>query len=89
MKKYPINPDFDRDELKKLLDEFVSTNGKAKTISEKIRREVLINNQQELLTDTLIQFSKWCHTGHSYVGGQAVARKISILLFGEVIPRLD
>ena len=84
-----IKSDFNSDELKQLLTEFVEAHGKAKAIAGKIEREILIGNNNQLQHDTLVQFSKWCNTGYSYIGGQKIAEKISMLLFGKIIPRMD
>jgi len=89
MKSYKVKPDFDRDELKRLLTEFIKTNKKAKSIARKIEMEILIRKNNQLKPDTLIQFSKWCSTNPPYTGGQKVARKISKLLFGKIIDRID
>lgn len=89
-----IKQDFDRDKLRRLLSEFIETNKKAKSIANKIENELLKLNKDSLNRSTLIQFSKWCNTnppysGESKTGGQQVAQKISILLFGKVIDRMD
>ena len=91
---YKIKEGFDKDELRRLLNELVETNKKANSIANKIENELLKSKRDWLEKSTLIQFSKWCNTNPPYsgelkIGGQQVAEDISGLLFGKVIDRMD
>ena len=89
-----IKQDFDRNKLRKLLSKLVETHERAESVTNKIENELLKLNKDSLNRSTLIQFSKWCNTNPPYsgelkTGGQQVAQKISMLLFGKVIDRMD
>lgn len=89
-----IKQDFNRNELRRFLNELVEINKKAESIANKIENELLKLNKDSLNRYTLIQFSKWCNTNPPYsgelkTGGQQVAQKISMLLFDRIIDRMD
>ncbi|MCJ7570746.1 MAG: hypothetical protein MUO82_02555 [Candidatus Thermoplasmatota archaeon] len=91
---HKIKKGFDMDKLRRLLRELAETNKKANSITKKLENEILKLKRDYLMKSTLIQFSKWCNTsppysGESKIGGQQVARKISMLIFGKIIARLD
>jgi hypothetical protein len=68
------------------LDELAgSRESQGEIIADRLRSAI---TSGDLSLELLEEFSKWCHTGSSYAGSQAVAEQISRLFFGIVIPRL-
>ena len=91
---YKIKQDFDRNKLRRFLNELVETNKKAKSIATKLENEILNFKNDYLKDSTLRQFSKWCNTKPPYsgthkTGGQQIAQKISMLLFDKIIDRME
>ena len=88
--EYTLRTDFDRARLKSLLENFkaVVKRSQDKSLALKLEEELLQTEPPTMTYQTLSQLAKWCHThGHIYWDGMEVARKISILLFGQVVDR--
>jgi hypothetical protein len=81
---------FNRGELEALLADFSSSvkrNGDDK-LSIAIRAELLEGKAGALSKDTRARLARWCSTTNPvYRDGSAVARKISMLLFGKILQR--
>ncbi len=87
---YQLETDFDKGRLKSLLENFkaVVKRPQDKSLAIKLEEELLETVPPTMAYQTLGQLAKWCHThGHIYWDGMEVARKISILLFGQVVDR--
>jgi hypothetical protein len=81
---------FERRQLKSLLAEFHSAvkREKDRSLSQKLRKELLELDPPCLKRLTWLQLAKWCDTKNPlYWDGMDVARKISKLLFGLVLDR--
>ena len=87
---YQLRPDFDRARLKSLIGAFraVVKRKQDQSLANKLERKLLESSPPTITYPTMQQLAKWCHThGHIYWDGMEVARKISILLFGQVVDR--
>lgn len=94
---FQLEPDFDRTQLRTLLENFKASvrrrgEGSKKTDDRRLAFELegqLLNREPPMVErKTLLRLAKWCHTdGHLYSEGMAVAREISRLLFGGVLDR--
>jgi len=85
-----LKAEFGKAELGRLLDAFVSVRKREidKSLAVKLRRELLDRDPPRIEKGTFIQLAKWCKTENPlYWDGMEIARKISILLFGEIIDR--
>ena len=61
---------------------------KDRSLSQKLRQELLGSDPPYVKRETVLQLSKWCNTNNPLYGdGMDVARKISQLLFGCVLDR--
>ena len=81
LQEYNVN------ELKELINDLRSQDNRAKSLCDKLDEELI--KQKGISLPTVIQLSKWCNTGVSYVKGESIANEISKLLFNEILPRLD
>jgi hypothetical protein len=87
---YTLNTSFDKRQLESLIVSFESAVKRAKdrSLSQKLRQELLEKNPPSLKYPTLLQLAKWCNTKNPvYWDGMEVASKISQLLFGCVLDR--
>jgi hypothetical protein len=87
---YTLNVPFDEETLELLIADFESSVKRDidRSLSQKLRQELLGSNAPYLKRSTLLQLSKWCNTNSPlYWDGMEVARKISQLLFGRVVDR--
>ena len=87
-----FNIDFDRDELNSLLREFESAAKREqdRSLARHLRRDFIDGNpslHDRNTVRTIEQLAKWCKTDGIYSEGMQVAKKISRLLFGEVLDR--
>jgi hypothetical protein len=81
---------FDRSQLDQLLRTFNSAVRTQidRSVSDKLRRELLDSRPPFISAATMGQLAKWCNTQNPlYWDGIEVARKISQLLFGCVLDR--
>jgi len=85
-----------REELKRLLKKSIKTNVRMKSIAKRLEIELLNSNidTPQLTKKTLVILSTWCHTGgplqsDERPNAEEQARKISKLLYGKVVPRMD
>lgn len=87
---YTLDTNFDKPRLENLIAEFESSAKRAidRSLSMKLRNELLGNELPYISRSTLHQLAKWCKTNSPlYWDGMDVARKISELLFGCVVDR--
>lgn len=87
---YTLKQDFDRQRLAALISHFKSAVKRQQDVSlaERLERELLRDSRPGIRHETVRQLAKWCNTNNPvYWDGMAVARDISVLLFGEVIDR--
>ena len=77
--------DSEKNDIEILTDLFSLTDAQAPQMSGLLIRDL---ENGKFLYPTLIQFSKWCHTGVRYIKPQTRAIEISFCLFGYIIPRL-
>jgi hypothetical protein len=87
---YMLNTEFDKQHLKLLLADFESSVKREidRSLSQKLRQELLGSNPPSMNYPTLLQLAKWCNTNSPlYWDGMDVARKISQLLFGRIVDR--
>jgi hypothetical protein len=87
---YTLSVSFDKRELESLLGDFESSakREKDRSLSRKLRQELLETDSASLKHPTLLQLARWCNTNNPvYWDGMEVARKISHLLFGRIIDR--
>jgi hypothetical protein len=87
---YNLNTTFDRSQLDQLLRTFNSAVRRQidRSVSDKLRRELLDSSPPFISAATMGQLAKWCKTENPlYWDGMEVARKISQLLFGCVLDR--
>ena len=86
---YPLDPSFDRRELKRLLDKFRTVVSRRIDVSvaNKLEEE-LLGETPHITARTFRQFAKWCDTaGDVYRNGSNVAVQISLLLFARILDR--
>jgi hypothetical protein len=82
---YTLNADFDRNQLDQLLRTFRQID---RSVSDKLRRELLDSSPPFIAAATMGQLAKWCVTKNPlYWDGMGIARKISQLLFGSQLDR--
>ena len=77
-------------ELESLIANFEAAVKRAvdRSLSQKLRQELLQSDPPRMKYPTLLQLSKWCNTNTPlYWDGMDVARQISQLLFGCVVDR--
>jgi len=82
---YTLNANFDRSQLDQLLRTFNSAVRRKidRSVSDKLRHELLDSNPPSISAATMGQLAKWCDTKNPlYWDGMDIARKISQLLFG-------
>ncbi len=87
---YALNTTFTREELEALLKIFDSSvkRQQDRSISQRLRGELLESSFPYISYATTKQLAKWCNTdGPLYSDGMEVARKISQLLFGCILDR--
>jgi hypothetical protein len=87
---YTLNTLFDKQQLEPLIADFESAVKRTidRSLSQKLRQELLESDPPRLNRQTVLQLAKWCNTNNPvYWNGMDVARKISQLLFGCVIDR--
>jgi hypothetical protein len=87
---YTLNQNFDKNQLDQLLRTFDSAVKRQidRSISQKLRQELLDTSPSSISRATMGQLAKWCNTTNPlYWDGMDVARKISQLLFGCVLNR--
>ncbi len=87
-----LNVNFDPSALAELLREF---RGRIKrqidsSLADSLERELLGTPVPQITAKTMNQLARWCKTnGSPYQDGMAIAKSISLLLFGEVLDRSD
>ncbi len=85
-----LNGNFDKGELRRLLDSF---RGAVKrridvSLATHLHEELLNSDSPNLRRQTILQLARWCKTnGQVYSDGMEIARQVSRLLFGEVLDR--
>ena len=87
---YVLNPNFDRRELRNLLNKFRANCRRAGdgTLANLIQAELLESDAPTPQASTYKRLAKWCRTdGNPYQDAAPVAREISRLLFGCVLDR--
>lgn len=87
---YALDGSFDKGQLESLIAAFESAakRGIDRSLSQKLRHELLETDAPRLEHHTMLQLAKWCDTNNPlYWDGMDVARKISKLLFGFVLDR--
>ena len=87
---YPMNSQFDRRELQRLLEKFhaVVKREQDKSLAAKLKQDLIPTKSPVLRKATLLQLAKWCKTENLVCrDGMDVAEKISMLLFGRIIDR--
>jgi hypothetical protein len=87
---YTLDPNFDKSRLEKLIAEFESSakRGIDRSLSVKLRSELLGSEPPSISRPTLLQLARWCRTNNAlYWDGMDVARRISELLFGCILNR--
>jgi hypothetical protein len=87
---YVLKTDFDRGDLDQLLKKFEAVVRRQidRSLSDRLRRELLDSDPPQISRSTLGQLAKWCNTNNPvYRDGMDVARKLSQLLFGSVLDR--
>jgi hypothetical protein len=87
---YTLHLNFDKPQLEKLIAEFESSakRGIDRSLSVKLRNELLEREPPYISPPTVLQLAKWCKTNSPlYWDGMDVARRISQLLFGCVVDR--
>src|SRR5215475_12552974 len=95
MKQFSLLPrqkNYNRSLVCHLIRAFALTkhSGNPKVVRNLARRmEAELCGNFMLTEATYHQFSKWCHTACSYSEGMAIARAISLVVFGRVIERFD
>jgi hypothetical protein len=83
-------PDIDKAVLEKLVVAFESAVKRRIDLSlaSHLRGEVLNLRNPAISKDTILQLARWCDTTNPlYLDGMDVAKKISMLLFGDVLDR--
>jgi len=87
---YAVLPDVDKQELAGLIEEFEAAAKRRidKSLATNLRREVLDSEGLQPSRSTILQLARWCNTNNQlYCDGMAVAKKISVVLFGQVLDR--
>ena len=87
---YVQNTTFDREDLERFLKTFESAvrREQDRSLSQRLRHELLENNPPYISPGAMKQLAKWCNTNSAiYWDGMDIARKISQLLFGCVLDR--
>lgn len=87
---YPLNENFDRNQLDELLKTFDSVVKRQidRSVSQKLRQALLDGKAPQISRAATEQLAKWCNTKNPlYFDGMEVARKISQLLFGCTLDR--
>ena len=81
LREYNIN------ELKDWIIELRNKDTRAESLCKMLEKELI--EECGISLTTIIQLSKWFNTGKSYAKDESMAREISELLFGKILPRLD
>lgn len=87
---YPLNTEFNRDELRELLNAFRGAVNREqdKGLANHLEEQILHRTPPAIDRITFYRLAKWCNTnGHIYWDGMEIARKISLLLFGAIVDR--
>lgn len=87
---FSLNPQFDRNELQALLTSFHDAvcRNQDKSLAIRLEKELLVVEPPAISRDTFRRLAKWCNTdGNPYQHGMKVARRISSLLFGQILDR--
>ena len=86
---YSLNPNFDTQELRRLLQDFRNLVKRERDVSlaRNLELELLEQVTPTISRSTLMQLAKWCKTGGIYSEGMDVARRMSQLLFGSILDR--
>lgn len=86
---YPLNLNFDRRRLERLLNHFESEVKREtdRKLAIDLRRQLLGAGPPMLTRGTFLQLARWCKTDGIYGDGMQVAQRISELLFGRIIDR--
>jgi len=85
-----LNPQFDRDQLRTLLSRFHSAvcRNKDKSLAVRLEKELLSGQPPSIERETFHRLAKGCSTdGNPYQHGMEIARRISLLLFGQILDR--
>lgn len=85
--EYPLLASIDKRKLERLIQQFdpMVYREQDKSLTRKLRKELLESDTPRLRKATVRQLAAWCTTGGIYSEGMIVARKISQALFGVVI----
>jgi hypothetical protein len=89
---YQLKSDLDREELRKLVDQFafVAKRKIDKSLAVHLTEELLEREPPRIERSTFLQLARWCKSEIPlYWDGMDVARKISIHLFGKVLDRSE
>jgi hypothetical protein len=87
---FPLNPQFDRNQLQNLLARFRAAvcREQDKSLAARLENEFLVAQPPAVERDTFHRLAKWCNTdGNPYQHGMEVAKQISLLLFGQILDR--
>jgi hypothetical protein len=87
---YPLNSNFSRDQLCVLVRQFrgATTRTKDESLAVHLEEDLLLREPPSIKGDTFRRLAKWCKTdGHPYQDGMDVARRISVVLFGQILDR--
>jgi hypothetical protein len=87
---YTLDKSFNKQQLESLIVDFEAAAKREidRSLSQKLRQELLESESPSLKYPTLLQLAKWCNTKNPvYWDGMDVARKMSQLLFGCVVDR--
>jgi hypothetical protein len=87
---YALKPNIEKSEVEQLIKRFESSVRRQidRSLSQKLRQELLDSDPPYISRATTLQLAKWCNTNNPlYWDGMDVARKLSHLLFGCVLDR--
>ena len=87
---YPLKQDLDKSQVEQLIVRFESAVRRQidRSLSQKLRQELLGDHAPYISRATTRQLAKWCDTKNPvYRNGMDVARQLSQLLFGCVLDR--
>jgi len=82
---------FRPDDLRKLIADFRSDVKRSvdDKLADELEDQLLNTDTPHLKAETKQRLARWCKTGGIYSDGMEVAWKISRLLFGKIIERVD
>ena len=88
---YKLNLQFDRQQLAVLFSSFrrVVAREQDKSLANRLEQELLRGDPPAVQRQTFLRLARWCKTGGIYQYGMEVARKISLLLFGRILDRIE